>query len=35
MRRQFFEPYFVIVVEAALVVIDEDAGRRMRCPFVI
>jgi hypothetical protein len=34
-RREFFEPYLVIVMETALVVVDEDGGGAMRCPFAI
>jgi hypothetical protein len=28
-RRQFFEPHLVIVMQAAFVVVDEDAGRNV------
>ena len=33
-RGEFFEPDFVVVVEAAFVVVDENGGGGMRCLFV-
>ena len=34
-RREFLEPDFVIVMESAFVVVDENRRRYVRCPFAI